>query len=126
MSILVPVYNEEHYVEQVLEAVLGAPLPEGMDREVIVVDDASTDRTCQRLRRYAAGHPQVRLIFHSVNQGKGAAIRDAVAQASGDVIVIQDADLEYDPNEYGRLLEPILSGHADVVYGSRFLASPYR
>ncbi len=126
LSILVPVYNEEHYIEQVLEAVLGAPLPEGMDREVIVVDDASTDRTCQRLRRFAAGHPQVRLFFHSANQGKGAAIRKAVKQSSGDVIVIQDADLEYDPNEYGRLLEPILAGHADVVYGSRFLASPYR
>ena len=126
LSILIPVYNEEYYIEQVLEEVLSAPLPAGMAREVIVVDDASTDGTREQLRKFAADHPHVRVFSHTTNQGKGAAIRTAVNNATGDIIVIQDADLEYDPREYKKLLTPILSKDADVVYGSRFLASPYR
>jgi glycosyltransferase involved in cell wall biosynthesis len=126
LSILVPVYNEEYYIEQILEEVLSASLPEGMDREVIVVDDASTDGTREMLREFAARHRQVQVFSHEKNQGKGAAIRTAVSKATGEVIVIQDADLEYNPQEYEKLLAPILRGEADAVYGSRFLASPYR
>ena len=126
LSVLVPVFNEEHYIEQVLEEVLQAPLPAGMDLEVVVVDDASRDRTGDVLARFAASHSKLRLFSHPVNRGKGAAIRTAIQQARGDVIVIQDADLEYSPSDYERLLEPILNGDADVVYGSRFLSSNYR
>jgi glycosyltransferase involved in cell wall biosynthesis len=126
LSILIPVYNESYYIEQVLEEVLSAPLPEGMAREVIVVDDASTDDTPEILRKFATENPLVQVFSHETNQGKGAAIRTAVSKAKGDIIVIQDADLEYDPREYERLLTPILREDADVVYGSRFVASPYR
>lgn len=126
LSVLIPAFNEEHYIEQVLEEVLNAPLPEGMELEVVVVDDASTDRTGQVLERFARSHANLRLLSHSVNQGKGAALRSAIQQAKGDVIVIQDADLEYSPSDYEKLLKPILNGDADVVYGSRFLSSDYR
>lgn len=126
LSVLIPVFNEEHYVEQLLEEVLDAPLPTGMDLEIVVVDDASSDRTPLILERFAQTHSKLRLFTHSVNQGKGAAIRTAVQQARGEVIVIQDADLEYSPSEYEKLLMPILNGDADVVYGSRFLSCDYR
>src|SRR6267143_5999131 len=126
LSILVPVYNEELYIEQVLNEVLISPLPRGINREVIVVDDSSTDRTREVLQEFAAHHRQVQLFYHEKNQGKGAAIRTALSKATGEVILIQDADLEYDPQEYEKLLAPIIRGDADVVYGSRFLSSPYK
>src|SRR5205823_4953168 len=102
--------------------VMAAPLPENMDRELIVVDDCSTDGTSAILERLAAAYPCIRLIRQPVNQGKGAAVRTAIQSAQGDFSLIQDADLEYDPSEYPKLLRPLLDGHADAVFGSRYLA----
>jgi SAM-dependent methyltransferase len=109
-------------VERSVAQVLAAPLPENMDRELIVVDDCSTDGTSQILDRLAAQEPSIRLIRKKVNEGKGAAVRTAIQQATGDFCIVQDADLEYDPAEYPRLLRPMLDGHADAVFGSRYLA----
>jgi glycosyltransferase involved in cell wall biosynthesis len=122
LSIVIPVYNEQQTVAGILDAVLLAPLPGGVDREVIVVDDASTDATQDRLARYAS-EPRVRVFRQETNRGKGAALRRGFAEARGDFVVVQDADLEYDPHEYPKLLAPILDGRADVVYGSRFMGS---
>jgi glycosyltransferase involved in cell wall biosynthesis len=121
LSILVPVYNERAVVERSLSLVLAAPLPEDMERELIIVDDCSTDGTSAILERIAASDPRIRLVRHPVNQGKGAAVRTAIQHASGDFALVQDADLEYDPAEYPRLLKPLLEGHADAVFGSRYL-----
>jgi glycosyltransferase involved in cell wall biosynthesis len=119
VSIIIPVYNERNALDQVMERVLAAPLPAGLDREVIVVDDGSTDGTTQLLERYH-GWPLV-VVHHSpVNFGKGAALRIGISQAAGDFVLIQDGDLEYDPNDYVRVLEPLVRGEAAVVYGSRF------
>ncbi len=122
LSILVPVYNERTLVERCLEAVINAPLPEDMERELVVVDDRSTDGTSQILEDLARRWPQIRLHRHEVNQGKGAAVRTAVQLATGDFSLIQDADLEYDPADYPQLLRPLLDGRADAVFGSRYLA----
>jgi len=122
LSILMPVYNERTVVERCISLVLTAPLPENMDRELIIVDDCSTDGTYDILERLAAGFPQIRLYRHQSNSGKGAAVRSAIEKAAGDFAIIQDADLEYDPAEYPRLLRPLLDGHADAVFGSRYLA----
>lgn len=102
--------------------VLAAPLPENMDRELVIVDDFSTDGTSAILERLAAAHPEIRLFRQAVNQGKGAAVRRAIQEAVGDFCLIQDADLEYDAAEYPKLLKPLLDGHADAVFGSRYLA----
>jgi len=117
-----PVYNERTVVERSISQVLTAPLPENMERELVVVDDCSTDGTSAILERLAAAFPQIQLHRHPRNCGKGAAVRTAIAQAVGDFSIIQDADLEYDPSEYPRLLRPLLDGHADAVFGSRYLA----
>ncbi len=122
LSILIPVYNERTVVERSLALVLAAPLPENMERELVIVDDCSTDGTSEILKRLAEIEPRVRLIAKTVNQGKGAAVRTAIEQATGDFCLVQDADLEYDPNEYVKLLRPLLDGHADAVFGSRYLA----
>jgi len=122
LSILIPVYNERTVVERSLAQVLAAPLPESMERELIIVDDCSSDGTSVILERLAAAEPRIHLTRHAVNQGKGAAIRTAVRLATGDFCLVQDADLEYDPSEYPRLLQPLLEGHADAVFGSRYLA----
>ncbi len=122
VSILVPVYNERTLVERSLEAVIQAPLPENLEREVVVVDDCSTDGTSAILERLAVRWPQIRLHRHAVNQGKGAAGRTAIRHAAGDFCLIQDADLEYDPKDYPQLMRPLLEGHADAVFGSRYLA----
>ncbi|MEO7649333.1 MAG: glycosyltransferase, partial [Bryobacteraceae bacterium] len=122
VSILIPLYNEEEFIATLLQRVLAAPLPAGVDREVIVVDDGSTDGSAEIAAELAQQSSGIlRLLRHEVNQGKGAAIRTAVGAARGEFCLIQDADLEYDPQEYPHLLGPLLSGKADVVYGSRFM-----
>jgi len=127
LSILIPLYNEEEFVGTLLERVLSAPLPEGVGREIVVVDDGSTDGSAAIVEQIAAAHPAVlRFIRQPRNQGKGAAIRTAIEHATGEFSIIQDADLEYDPREYGRLLAPLLEGKADAVYGSRFVISGER
>jgi SAM-dependent methyltransferase len=122
LTILMPVYNERTVVERCIAQVLAAPIPESMERELVVVDDCSTDGTWDILQQLAANSPQIRLYRHEKNSGKGAAVRTAIQQATGDFALIQDADLEYDPFEYPRLLRPLLDGHADAVFGSRYLA----
>ena len=117
-----PVYNERTVVERCISLVLTAPIPEDMERELIIIDDCSTDGTYAILERLAESHPDIRLYRHAHNQGKGAAIRTAIQYASGDFSLIQDADLEYDPSEYPILLRPLLDGRADAVFGSRYLA----
>jgi glycosyltransferase involved in cell wall biosynthesis len=114
LSVVMPVFNEQETVKEIIEHVLAAPF----DKEVIVVDDGSTDQTGEILSRI--DHPAVRAIFLEKNSGKGRAVQTGFDAATGDIIVIQDADLEYDPSEYPVLLNPILSGKADVVFGSRF------
>ncbi len=123
LSILIPVYNERTVLEASLARVLAAPLPEKMDRELILVDDCSTDGTWDILQRVCNGQPDMRLFRHQRNQGKGAAIRTALGHATGDFCLVQDADLEYDPNEYPVLLKPLLDGRADAVFGSRYRGS---
>ncbi len=119
LSVVVPVYNEERWVEQLLDRVLSADCC-GCEREVIAVDDRSTDRSWQLLERMAARHSELRLYRQPRNAGKGAALRRGFHNATGDIVLVQDADLEYDPRDYPVLLKPILDGNADVVLGSRF------
>jgi len=122
LSVVIPVYNEARTIATLIERVLKAPTD--VRKEIIVVDDASTDGTRQLLQGLTTG--EIRLVVHEVNQGKGAAIRTGVAHAIGDIVLIQDADLEYDPRDYPLLLEPILEDHADVVFGNRFHGGPHR
>ncbi len=117
-----PVYNERTVVERCISLVLSAPVPEDMERELVIVDDCSTDGTFDILQHLAAQYPEIQLHRHACNSGKGAAVRTAIQNASGDFSLIQDADLEYDPSEYPRLLKPLLDGHADAVFGSRYMA----
>ena len=127
VSVLIPLYNEEEFVGELLDRVLTAPLPAGLATEVVVVDDASHDRSVAIVEEKAAAHPgRIRLIRKPQNRGKGAAIRTAVEHAAGEFCLIQDADLEYDPRDYSPLLEPLVDGVADVVYGSRFLTHQRR
>ena len=123
LSIVIPVYNEHRTLRTILEKVRQAPTGSFDEKEIILVDDASTDGTTDLLRRIQEEEPDLKVFFHERNQGKGAALRTGFAHATGDVVLIQDADLEYDPNEYPILLEPIEKGLADVVYGSRFRGS---
>lgn len=118
LSVVMPCYNEINTIEAIVNRVLAVELP--IDRELIIVDDCSTDGTREFLARYH-DHAVIRVIYHQVNQGKGAALRTGFAHATGDIVLVQDADLEYDPAEYPKLLRPILEGKADVVYGSRFI-----
>jgi glycosyltransferase involved in cell wall biosynthesis len=123
LSILIPVFNERHTVELLLNRVEAVPY----EKEIILVDDASSDGTREILERLSRNNRgQMRLFFHTRNRGKGAAIRTAIEHVTGDIVIIQDADLEYDPQDYPRLLEPILGGHADVVFGNRFHGGPHR
>jgi glycosyltransferase involved in cell wall biosynthesis len=127
VSILVPLYNEEEFVGELLKRVIAAPLQDGLDREIIVVDDKSTDASVSIVEALSAQYPgMIRLLRHEHNQGKGAAIRTALNAVRGEYCLIQDADLEYDPREYPRLLGPLLDGEADAVYGSRFLSGERR
>jgi len=118
LSIVIPIYNEAATVLDLIQLVETAPL--GLEKELVLVDDCSRDGTREVLQRAAADHPDWRLLFHDVNRGKGAALRTGFAAATGDFVIIQDADLEYDPREYPILLRPLLEGRADVVFGSRF------
>jgi len=124
LSIVIPVYNERDRVGQVIEKVLQADTL-GLEKEVIVVDDGSTDGTRQVLSAYE-GRPGVRIFYLERNQGKAAALRRGFAEVGGEIVLVQDADLEYDPENYPALLSPILEDKADVVYGSRFLGGPHR
>ena len=119
LSIVIPVYNEKNTLEKILERVEKVKVEGIKEKEVVLVDDFSTDGTKDILRGF--NFPHYKIFFHEKNQGKGAAVKTGFSQATGDIVLIQDADLEYDPEDYPLLLKPILSGQAEVVYGSRFL-----
>src|SRR4051794_19489483 len=121
LSVVIPVYNEERWLREVVRRVREVPIP----KEVILVDDCSTDGTRAILRELEVDD-DCKVVYQEVNQGKGAALRTGFQHATGDVVVVQDADLEYDPSEYPRLLQPILEGRADVVFGSRFTGEDHR
>ncbi len=122
LSVVIPVFNEERTLDEILARVDADPV----DKEIILVDDASTDGSRDRLKEIERTKGNVIVLYHDRNMGKGAALRTGFEAASGDVIVIQDADLEYDPRDYATLLQPIIEGKADVVFGSRFLGGPHR
>jgi glycosyltransferase involved in cell wall biosynthesis len=122
LSVVIPVYNEKSTIEEIVRRVQAVDV--GMEREIVVVDDGSTDGTRDILRRLAA--EKLKVVLHEKNKGKGGALQTGFSEASGDIVLVQDADLEYDPRDHPKLLEPILEGRADVVYGSRFLGGPHR
>src|SRR3954468_22786904 len=129
VSVVIPVYNEEATVQALVSLVVNAPLPHGLRREIICVNDCSKDGTAKKLDELPTLFPEAdfKIIHKPVNEGKGAALRDGFKHASGDVVLIQDADLEYDPADYPALIQPILENRADVVFGSRFMgAAPHR
>mgnify|MGYP006099416825 FL=1 len=129
LSILIPAYNEEKTIHLILDKVLAVELIKGLKKEIILVNDCSTDQTGAAIKNYIEAHPTVSFNYqeHETNKGKGAALHTGIKVASGDYLIIQDADLEYEPEEYNILLQPILDGHADVVYGSRFMGGkPHR
>jgi glycosyltransferase involved in cell wall biosynthesis len=114
LSVVVPVFNEKNTLQEILRRIMAVPI----EKEIILVDDCSTDGTRELLPSLAGEH--IKVLYHEINRGKGAALRTGFQQATGDFVIVQDADLEYDPRDYPRLLQPILEGRADVVYGSRF------
>jgi glycosyltransferase involved in cell wall biosynthesis len=122
LSVVIPVFNEERWIEGLVERVQAVPMP----KEIICVNDKSTDGTPALLEKLAAKWPNLKVFHQPVNQGKGAALRAGFKQATGDVVIVQDADWEYDPAEYPKLVQPILDGSADVVFGSRFIGERHR
>ena len=129
LSIVTPVYNEEHSILPLLQRVKNVDLVAGIQKEFIIVNDFSSDLSEQKIHQFISENPllRVKYVKHAQNRGKGAAIRTAIQEATGDLLIIQDADNEYDPEEYNRLLKPIINGYADVVFGSRFIGgNPHR
>ncbi|MBM3399199.1 MAG: glycosyltransferase family 2 protein [Bacteroidetes bacterium] len=129
LSIVIPAYNEGRTIQLILNKVKAVSLRDQIAKEVIIVNDCSKDNTEEAIQAYIAANPQLNIQYyrHEVNQGKGAALHTGIQKATGDFVIVQDADLEYDPNEYNILLQPILDGFADVVYGSRFMGgNPHR
>ena len=129
LTIVIPIYNEARTVPQVLDLLRELQLVNDIGKEIILVDDCSTDDSAAIVRAYAGAHPalRLRLLEHATNQGKGAALRTGIREATGDYVIVQDADLEYDPEEYNLLIKPVLKGFADVVFGSRFMGGqPHR
>ena len=127
ISIIIPCYNEEKLIAAVLEKVLQTDLKYALEKQIIVVNDGSTDNSATAIDKFCESNPLVIRIHLSKNAGKGAAIKTALPMTDGDIIIIQDSDFEYDPNDYNKMIQPIYDGHADVVYGSRFIgAGPHR
>lgn len=129
LSIIIPAYNEGKTIHEILDRVREMELVDGIGKEVIIVNDCSSDDTGAAVKRYQSTHPELAISYyeHETNKGKGAALHTGIAKAKGEYLVIQDADLEYDPTEYNQLLKPVLAGFADVVYGSRFKGdNPHR
>jgi len=126
LSVVMPCYNEKDTIERIVDAVLKADLPENMQRELIIIDDGSNDGSSDIIRKLADKHGNIRAVYHKRNSGKGAALRSGFKLISGDVVLIQDADLEYSPKDYRKLLAPVLENKADVVIGSRFISGESR
>jgi len=129
LSIIIPAFNEADTIHLILNKILSVTLTNNIKKEVIIVDDASTDKTEDKIKKYIEDNPKqiIKYFFHKKNKGKGAALKTGISKASGELLIIQDADLEYDPTEYNLLLQPVIDGFADVVYGSRFMGSkPHR
>ena len=128
LSVVIPVYNEEQTVQDLIKLVVDAVLPGHLEKEIICVNDCSTDGTGKKLDELPALFPgqEFKIVHKPVNEGKGAALRDGFKLSTGDLALVQDADLEYDPDDYPRLLQPIIEGKADVVFGSRFIGEPHR
>ena len=122
LSVVIPVYNEVHSLAEIVRQVRAVPIP----KQIILVDDCSKDGTTDLLREWEKTQPDLTIRFHEKNQGKGAALRTGFGHATGQIVIVQDADLEYDPTEYPRLIQPIVEGKADVVYGSRFIGDTHR
>ena len=123
LSIIIPVFNEGNTVHLILDKIKNVTLPQNIQKEIIIINDCSTDATAEAIKNYISQNPELEISFfeHDKNQGKGAALHTGISKATGDYTIIQDADLEYDPAEYKILLQPVLDGFADVVYGSRFM-----
>jgi glycosyltransferase involved in cell wall biosynthesis len=129
LSIIIPAYNEEKTIHRILDKINNVVLPGNIQKEIIIVNDCSKDGTKTALENYVSHHPNInyRLLHHEINKGKGAALHTGIKHATGDYVIIQDADLEYNPHEYNIILQPVLDGFADVVYGSRFIGGkPHR